>query len=576
MKVFNGLVASPGIAIGVLRTLEDKLPLDINKIEPCTTENPEKEVALLREAKSKVLKELVSLAFEDKELLEAFMLILENLVDEAEELVFKSRLCGLNAIINTYTKYDQLLAVSGSELINLRRSDLKSLVSYLVTYLKGAESTWSIHVEDTIIYAEELSPIELMKLKNSNLKAIVTRHGGTTSHVAILARTYGIPYLIIPDYHLQDYAGGLCVVDAFNGKLIIDPPEGTLKEYVGLKEKYERYARVFKEYSKLEAKSIDNVHVKVNCNVGLLEDLRLLDEYGCDGVGLFRVEFLYIRRRTPPTEKELLEFFDKISRYTSGREIIIRAPDLGADKPVEYLDFKSEYNPQLGMRGIRLLLKFKEELFYPFLRALVSVNKEGNIKLLLPMVTLIEEINETVALINSILDELREEFHAPPKPPKLGIMIETPSTVLMLDKIIEKSPVDFISIGTNDLTQYILAVDRTNPRVAYLYSELHPAVLRSIKHVVEVINSANRKIEVEICGEMASQTRALPIILALGITKLSVPPSHVGKVKYYVSRINISIIKSRIVDAILTSTSSEQVEKIIREIYSKLGLEYIP
>ncbi|MEM3938435.1 MAG: aldolase/citrate lyase family protein [Desulfurococcaceae archaeon] len=246
--------------------------------------------------------------------------------------------------------------------------------------------------------------------------------------------------------------------------------------------------------------------------------------------------------------------------YLWKRDYNKRAPDLGADKPVEYIDFKSEYNPQLGMRGIRLLLKFKEELFYPFLRALISVNKEGNIKLLLPMVTLIEEINETVALINRILGELRDEFHAPLKPPKLGIIIETSSTVLMLDKIIEKSPVDFISIGTNDLTQYILAVNRTNPRVAYLYSELHPAVLRSIKYIVEVINSANREVEVEICGEMASQTRALSIILALGIRKLSVSPSHVGKVKYYVSRINTSIIKSRIVDAILTSMSSEQVE----------------
>lgn len=576
MKVFNGLIASPGIAIGILRTLEDTTYIDMNKIEPCITENPEKEAESLREAKDKVIKELESLAYEEKELVEAFMLILENLICEAEELVFKNKLCALNAVVDTFVKYDQLMAESGSELINLRRSDLKSLVSYVVMHLKAKESTEYIQFEDAIVYAEELSPIELMKLKNTPLKAIITRHGGPTSHVAILARTYGIPYMIVADHPLQELVGKTCIVDAFNGKLIIDPNKEKLNEYREIKERYDKLANIFKQHSKLEARSIDNIHVKVNCNIGLLEDLRLLDEYGCDGVGLFRVEFMYIRRKTPPSERELADLFDKISRHTSGREVIIRAPDLGADKPVEYVDLKSESNPQLGLRGIRLLLKFKEELFYPFLRAFISTNKDGNMKLLLPMVSSIEEINETVTLINRVLHELRDESSTTFQPPKLGIMVETPAAMLILDSIVRKTPIEFISIGTNDLTQYILAVDRTNPRVTYLYNELHPAVLRSIKHIVDVANSTGRVIDVELCGEMASQVRALPILLALGIRKLSVSPSHVGKIKYYVSSIDVSRIKSRIMTALLTSTNHEEIEKIIREIYSEFKVEYIP
>ena len=578
LKIIKGIIASPGLATGEVYVYE-KIDYLTRIKHDCYTLDPRHDIDILKRAYEKVIKDLdqlsKSLSKKEVDLIEAQKLMLEALVNEAKELISSERLCSAQAVKKIYEKYDDLLSKSGSELINLRRADLRALALRVISYIMGKKTKGLETKTNAIIVSEEISPFDFMELRRNNINGIVTIRGGPTSHVAILARTYGVPYLIINDPFILGFNNKKCVLDCLNGYMIIDPNEEYIRKYSTMQRKYAKLMKEFKKYSKEPAKTKDGVNVKVECNIGMIEDLRLIDEYGCDGIGLFRIEFMYINREYPPSEDDLIESFTKITNIVRNKEIVIRAPDLGADKPVKYLDFGNENNPQLGMRGIRLLLKYKEEILYPFIKSLILTNKNGNVKLLLPMITSIDEIMEVVKLIEQVVQEIgnsAKNIHIP----DLGIMIETPSSIYMLDQIIEKTPIKFISIGTNDLTQYILAIDRTNPRLSHMYNELHPAVIRALRQVMDIVHSAPRNIDVKVCGEVAGQTRAIPILLSLGIRELSVAPTFVGKVKYYISKIDLEKIKRSILNKILKSSSAEEIESYIRNIYREINLEYIP
>ncbi|MCD6301823.1 MAG: phosphoenolpyruvate--protein phosphotransferase, partial [Staphylothermus sp.] len=493
----------------------------------------------------------------------------------AKELILNEKSCSANAVKKIYEKYDELLSQSGSKLINLRRADLKSLAMQLISYIMGMHLPESKVKPNSIVAAEDLSPFEFMKLKENNIIGIVTIKGGPTSHVAILARTYGIPYLIVNDHTILNFENKTCILDCINGSLIIEPNDNHIRLYRTLYNKYSKLMKEFIKYARNPAKTLDGIHVKVECNIGTIEDLRLLDEYGCDGVGLFRVEFIYINKDRPPNEEDLIKTFTKIVNISGEKDIVIRAPDLGADKPVSYLDFEDESNPQLGLRGIRLLLKYKDELLYPFIKAVMIANKHKKLKLLLPMVVSVGEVLEVVKIMNQVIQDLGSSMKNIDIP-ELGIMIETPATVFIIDQFIEKTPIKFVSIGTNDLTQYILAADRTNPKLSSIYDELHPSVLRALKQLMDRIHQTNRSINVKVCGEMAGQTRALPILLSLGLRELSVAPPFVGKIKYYISNIDLSKIRDTIIKIIETSTTLNEIENYIKAIYKERGLEYFP
>lgn len=578
LKIVKGIIASPGLALGEIRVYEE---IDvIGQVEDkCYTSDPKRDIKALEDAYNEVLSILEYLSKtapqEEKELIEAQKMMLESLVEEAKEAILSDKLCSATAVKVIYKKYDQLLSQSGSELIQLRRADLRSLATRLIMYLLGRDRISTYVKPGSIIAAEDISPIEFMELKRIGIKGLITATGGPTSHVAILARTYSIPYMIVSDYSIRELQGRKCILDCLNGLLIIDPNDEYSKYYNSLTEKYAKLMDYFAKSSKEIAKTVDGIRVKVECNIGTIEDLRLLDEYGCEGVGLFRIEFIYIDRRTPPTEEDLISIFTKISNLAGNKEVVIRAPDLGADKPVEYVDFSGEHNPQLGLRGIRLLLKYKDELLYPFIKAFLIANKNKNMKLMLPMVTSINEVIEVVKILEQVVQDYSSSLKDS-SVPELGIMVETPAAVIILDQIIKKTPISFISIGTNDLTQYVLAVDRTNPKLNYLYNELHPAVLRSLKQIVETVNKVERPISIKICGEFAGQTRAIPILLALGIKELSVAPTFVGKVKYYIKNLKIIEIRDEILNLIASALSPEEVENYIKKLYNRYKLEYIP
>ncbi|MGC8975908.1 MAG: putative PEP-binding protein, partial [Thermoprotei archaeon] len=298
--------------------------------------------------------------------------------------------------------------------------------------------------------------------------------------------------------------------------------------------------------------------VKVFCNVGDLEEARLASTLGCDGIGLFRIEFLYMKNE-PPGVNELREVLEKTALFFKNKPVVIRAPDIGGDKQVPYLNIE-EKNPFLGLRGIRLLLEYKNELFKPFIRAFLETFKNhGNLRLLLPMVSRVSEVYETVELI----EEIASEVNVDASKLEIGIMIEVPSTALIVDRVAMTGRVRFVSYGTNDLTQYVLAVDRTNPKVSSIYDDMDPSVLRLLS--ISMNEARKHGLEVEVCGELASRQLAVPILLSFGVNALSVNLSSVGLVKYTIKGIDLREVNSKLTPEVLNANNSESVREALRK-----------
>ncbi|MET1159342.1 MAG: phosphoenolpyruvate--protein phosphotransferase [Thermoprotei archaeon] len=574
MKKYKGLVASEGIALGKAFLYEVADVLN-NVPDNCKVEDTGREIKRLTKALEdykaylKALED--ALPRSEKELIEAYNLMAEALIDEATDLVKKEKICAELAVKITYEKYSRMFRESGSELIALRETDLKSIASGIVESITRAEKTKTTIAQ--IVLADELYPIDVIRLARQDIKGIVTRRGGLTSHVAIIARNNGIPYVIVPDLSkeaIKALNGKTVVVDAVNGILIAEPTRDIVNIYIEKLNRYKDLMKKAEKYICVKARTIDEYEISVLCNVGNVEEARLATTRGCDGIGLFRVEFLYLGEK-PPSEETLRSIFIKLSEFFPDKPVVIRAPDLGADKPVTYIKLE-ETNPFLGLRGIRLLLEYSKELFRPFLKAYLSVAKHSkNLKLLLPMVSKVREVYEVINEISYVERELGITDAI--KKISLGIMVETPASALMLDKIAETGYIDFISIGTNDLTQYVLAVDRTNARLGKYYSEFDPSVLRLLKMIIETGKTHN--LEVEVCGEMASRQLAVPLLIGMGVDGLSVNPPVVGVIKYTISKLSKDLVAKELIDKILSLKDECEVIENIKNYLVKHGLEII-
>ncbi len=567
-KTYRGIVASPGIHIGRIVSFRK---IDYISLVPdsCRVQDTAKEIDRLNEAFSKVMEDisrLIDSAPEsDKLLIESEKLMLESMISEARHLIESHGVCAEQAVKRIYEKYREEFSRSGSDLIEARIVDLKDLASRIIEKLmKHAAGEEEIY-RDSIVFADEVAPHDFLDMVRRGVKGLVTRRGGVTSHVAILARSYGIPYIILSDEPTADLdkRSKEAIIDAVNGVVITDPGGNTLDKYRKIAMETARMLEMFKESSRVEAYTIDNVRVVVQCNMGSLDEVRVMHEYGCDGIGLFRMEFMYVDRERPPSEDEIYSLLTKIAELSQGKEVVIRAPDIGADKPVKFIGPIKDPNPQLGVRGIRLLYRYREELLEPFLKAFIRASRRGNLRLMIPMVSTLDEVLDFLDLYRSMLAAYtgsRDESRVP----EIGIMVETPSSAVMIDALLDNAPIGFVSIGTNDLTQYMLAADRTNPELQYLYNDLDPSVLRVVRNVSRA--SRSRGVEVKICGELAGRSRAIPILLSLGITELSVSPAYVGKVKYIVRRLKIGEIRDRIESLVTNASSYRDIEKAIDEV----------
>jgi phosphotransferase system enzyme I (PtsI) len=558
MIVAKGIPVSEGIAISRIFKYYSRAGIEVPQECKASEKEVEKLSKALEEYK-KYLNELLNVVEEsERDLLQAYVLIAETFVSEARELVENSNVCGELAIKQVLDKYVELMEQSSSELFALRKSDLTDIALALVEHLsRGRVLGDVVGVKDRIVVAEELTPTVFFRIQRAGVKGIITAKGGITSHVAILARTYGIPYVILPSLDMASIGDDvIAIVDGFDGKVVVNPSNELMEEYMKKVGILNELRDVLKKYVFEKAETLDGYEVEVLCNIGNVEEGRVASTQGCEGIGLFRVEYLYMSSK-PPVEEVLVNTFTKVANFFEGKPVVIRAPDLGADKPPPFISIRED-NPLLGLRGIRFLLEYRNEILKPFLRGFLKAYAQSkNLRLMIPMVIKPSEVYEFVDVMNIVAQELGISCV---KDLELGIMVETPAAAVLIDKFAKIPQLRFVSFGTNDLTQYVLAVDRTSPRLMRMYNELEPSVLRIIARGV---NEARKHgLKVEICGELASKPIAIPILLAFGFRSLSINPRYIGAVKYIIKNTRVQQFE-QLIDAILNADEPSAVEELV-------------
>ncbi|MEM0183003.1 MAG: putative PEP-binding protein [Thermoproteus sp.] len=434
-----------------------------------------------------------------EDLLDMYLEIINEIEEYVKYIINNEKLCANVALIKAMEHIIGMLSSSNSQLINFRVEDIVDIIYYLLYSLFHKDFLQQSHRH--ILISDYISPIEIYLSLPYGLTGLVSSHGGITSHSAIVARSLGIPYVVYPSLddiltHISD--DSIILVDGYKG-IIAKIEKEEVDKYIKIEQDNKKLIQKFMNEVNAEAITLDGIRVSVLANVNTLEDARLAMSYNADGIGLLRLEFMYMNRKMPPSEDELYNILSKISQIMNKREVIVRALDAGGDKPIPYLKLHKEENPFLGLRGIRLLLREHPEILYDEVKATLRAAADGGIfGFMIPMVSSLREVMEIRKIIEDAKIEL-ENKNIKHGEIKYGIMVEVPSIVLVLDKVARY--IDFISIGTNDLTQYLMAVDRTNENVQYLYNELS---ISSLKFINLIKNIANKyKLELHICVEVA-------------------------------------------------------------------------
>ena len=436
------------------------------------------------------------------------------------------------AVATTGDTLSEVFASMDDDYMRERAADVKDISNRVIAVLQGKGAGGLNADEPVILLADDLAPSETVQLDKSKVLSFVTRHGSTNSHTAILARTMNIPALIGIDYP-EDAEGKMGIVDGYEGKLIIDPPVSVLETYQKRKEADEEKKRLLLELKGKENVTIDGTKINLYANIGSVADVASVLANDAGGIGLFRSEFLYLESSDYPTEEEQFAAYRKVAESMAGKKVIIRTLDIGADKQVDYFHLDKEDNPAMGYRAIRICLD-RRDVFKTQLRALYRASYYGTISIMFPMIISVNEVKEIKKVIAEVKAELDEE-KIPYKDVEIGIMIETPAAVMMSEELAQE--VDFFSVGTNDLTQYTLAIDRQNPKLDNIYDSHHPAILKMLKMIVD--NGHKGGCWVGICGELGADTTLTETFLKMGFDELSVSPSMILKVRQEIRSIEL-------------------------------------
>ena len=437
------------------------------------------------------------------------------------------------AVAQTGDNFSEMFASMDDDYMKARAADVKDISNRLIRILSGAGDTDLSSMEPSILIADDLSPSETVQLDKEKILAFVTVHGSSNSHTAILARTMNIPALIGVPLRLDEIKNGMtAVVDAHEGKVTFDPDEAMMARTAERIAQEKEKLRLLEELKGKENVTLSGKEIKIFANIGSVSDVGYVLENDAGGIGLFRSEFLYLGRTDFPTEEEQFQAYKQVLQTMAGKKVIIRTLDIGADKQVDYFNLAKEENPALGYRAIRICLK-QPDIFKTQLRALLRAAVFGNLSIMYPMITSAEEVQKIYEIVAETEKELKEA-EVPYKVPEQGIMIETPAAVMISDELAEI--VDFFSIGTNDLTQYTLAIDRQNEKLDDFYTPHHKAILRMIKMVVD--NSHKCGKWTGICGELGADTELTEEFINMGVDELSVSPSMVLKVRQRVREIS--------------------------------------
>lgn len=549
----RGTGASSGIGIGKAVVVRDEKP----EVVQVSISDKDKEVKRFEDVLAKITEATMEMAEslankvggKEAEILNGHVLLLSDpmLSEEIKQKIQNELVNAEFAVDSVYDMYAGMFASMDDELMQQRATDMKDLK---VRILKGLLGMADVDVarlpEGSILVAEDLTPSMTAGLNPQTVYGIVTELGGRTSHSAILSRALEIPAVVAISGLLENiHDGDTVCFDGDKGEVVIHPDADTLAEYEKKKEAYLLEKKELENYKGKPSVTKDGRKVEIVANIGKPEDAQRALEYDAEGVGLFRTEFLFMDRENAPTEEEQFEAYKKVATLMKDKPVIIRTLDIGGDKEIPYLGIEQDENPFLGYRAIRLCLDRKEDLYRPQLRALLRASAFGDIRIMIPLITCVDEIREAKALIREIMEDLDRENIAYNKNIQVGIMVETAASSIMADVFAKE--VDFFSIGTNDLTQYTMCVDRGNAKVSYLYSPLNPAVLRSLKRVITSAKEAG--IMVGMCGEAAADPLLIPLLLVWGLDEFSMSAS--------------SILKSR---KLVTNSSIANLEKIEKEV----------
>ena len=527
-----------GVAIGKLSIYQKQ----DNVVKRQKIEDTEAEVARFHTAKE-TAKEQLGQLYEKalKEVGEANAMVFEvhqmmlddlDYVESVENIIRSQGVNAEYAVATTGDNFSQMFAAMDDEYMRGRAADIKDISNRVVNVLSGVVAGGINSTEPVILLAEDLAPSETVQLDKSLVLSFVTKLGSTNSHTAILARTMNIPALIGINYP-EDVEGKMGIVDGFIGKLIIDPDEETLAKYRKKKEEEEEKARLLLELKGKENVTLDGTKINLYANIGSVGDVADVLKNDAGGIGLFRSEFLYLESSDYPSEEEQFKAYRTVAENMAGKKVIIRTLDIGADKQVDYFNLKKEDNPAMGYRAIRICLE-RVDVFKTQLRALWRASYYGKISVMFPMIISVDEVHRIKEIVEDVKKEL-EEQGIPYGEVEIGVMIETPAAVMITEELAKE--VDFFSIGTNDLTQYTLAIDRQNPALDNFYDSHHPAILKMIQMTVE--NGHKGGAWVGICGELGADTTLTETFLRMGVDELSVSPSRVLSVRNAIRNIDL-------------------------------------
>lgn len=571
--IIKGISGSPGICIGKAYLVdkegveviekyyirEEKLIDEINRFKTAVV-NAKKQLGAIIEDIPEELREQVHILeahmvlFNDKMLYGKTIETIESEMVNAEWALKK-------VVSNVTTMFqdiaDPYLKGRASDIVHVSDRIMRNLVGVMVENIAEIDKR-------VILVANDLSPAETSQIQLEKIKGFVTDRGGKTSHTGIIAQTLGIPSVLGLERATKKIkTDDIIIVDGRAGIVILHPTDQTILEYETRRKQHIERDAVITRHSYRPAETTDGLKLQIMGNIELPEEVVSVLDHGGDGIGLFRTEFLYLSRRSFPTEQELFEQYKEVVEIIYPKTVTIRTLDINGDKAVSYVSEYDEVNPALGLRAIRFCLK-KPDVFTTQLRAILKASAFGNVRVMFPMISSVEEVTDTKKLLHQAMESLQKEGTPFDENIKIGVMIEVPSAVIMADELAKS--VDFFSIGTNDLVQYSLAIDRGNRDVAYLYNSLHPAVIRMIHQVITSGNGNN--VDVYMCGEMAGDPINAPVLLGMGLKEFSMNPQSIPAVKNIIRSLNINDSKQLAKDVLKLSTTAD-ILAFLKDVYGE-------
>lgn len=559
--MFKGIAGSEGIGIGRVVIIEEHEAV----IEDKTITDVDAEIQRVQSAIEKFVNVTTEMAdkmeatvgAKDADILRGHIMLLRDptIEEQIVALIRSEKVTAEKALDQVLEQTAELFAQIPDELLQQRATDFRDIKTRIVKILLGIEELdISAVPAGTVLVAKDLTPSMTAGIVPENIAGVLTEVGGRTSHSAILARAMEIPAVLsIEGICSQVKNGDMVVLDGTRGEAIVNPDEATVSEYEKKLEEYRKEKELLKKYTGKPTVSKDGTKAELVCNIGKLEDAKKAAECDGEGIGLFRTEFLFMDRDSLPTEEEQFEAYKSVAETMAGKPVIIRTLDIGGDKEIPYLGLEKEDNPFLGFRAIRFCLQ-RKDIYETQLKALVRASAFGKIKVMVPLVTGLDELRQVKAMIADIMKEYDAAGVAYNKDLEVGVMMETPAACLMADALAKEAA--FFSIGTNDLTGYTMAVDRGNAKVAYLYSTYNPAVLRAIKRIIEC--GKKEGIMVGMCGEAAADEKLIPLLLAFGLDEFSVSATSVLRTRKTISECDIKECRE-LADRVMKCVTEEEV-----------------